>query len=762
MNKKRIIASLLILVLLIQCLTVVSLAASPAAPQQFKAQINGSYVEITWEKVTSGINYTSIERSTDSGDFQTIATFQAGINSFKDYGVSNGHIYRYRARNYNSSGFSAYTGETEIALLYPTSLTATNYYSNQVNLVWTYPSLAHYRTVNIKTMVERREDGKSSWEVVYEAPYPETEFWDVGLKPNTLYHYRIRTQYNDGTYSQYIPYGTTKTVRTSIPLTTSLWGFALSDSQIRLEWDASVLSNYTLCLQKQDSEGNFDTIYSTKTVDHYTEYGLTAGKSYYYRIYLYSDNGMSSPYSELIEIMTESIPAPSNGAALPMAGGQITVTWNYPYEVESGFEIFRKEGDGPFERIAVLSKNSSSYQDHSAVYGVSYTYKVRAYRGSNVYSAFTTTPEIINAQPTEPPQLLMAPMEGYLLVGCDSAPDGITYVLEMRTDGINGQWTDIKSASGGALMTYLFPEEGMAVELRLRAENKGNIRYGPVYRLFGSVPETPTDLKITGLGSNRVMLAWTDITEKEEGYRIYRTVSGKRSLLATLSRDAAGFTDNQPIAGAQAKYEIVAYNVMGEAKPASILATVPQKPSFKDTANLTWAAPGIDALCGLGAITQSSDRLFYPNKTITRAEFITMMFKTYGITPSGDYLFSLKDVPRNAWYYAYMMSAVKCGIIIPDENGKAYPEAALTREDLAVFLANLLIYRGRPMNVYSHEVLNRYRDSYLIPEALKSVFASLGADSIFPPQGGQFLNYQAPVTRAEGAAVLYKFLRVYP
>jgi fibronectin type 3 domain-containing protein len=239
--------------------------------------------------------------------------------------------------------------------------------------------------------------------VVYEAPYPETEFRDVGLKPNTLYHYRIRTKYSDGTYSQYIPYGSSVKVRTSIPLTTSLWGFALGDSYIRLEWDASVLSNYTLALQRQDSDGNYHTIFSTKTADHYIDYGLTAGKAYFYRIYLYSDNSMSSPYSETVEVFTESIPAPSNCAALPMAGGQITVTWNYPYAVESGFEVFRKENDGPYERIAVLPKNSSSYQDHSAVYGNSYTYKVRAYRGSNVYSAFTTSPVVVTLNPLSPP-----------------------------------------------------------------------------------------------------------------------------------------------------------------------------------------------------------------------------------------------------------------------------------------------------------------------------------------------------------------------
>lgn len=762
MKNMRVITGLLIVAILMQYLTVVSLADSPAAPQGFKAQINGSAVDISWTKVPSGVSYTLIEKSTGTGEFQVIASIHSGINSFKDNNVANGHIYRYRARNFNASGFSSYSGEVEIAFLYPVSLNTANYFSDQVNLVWTYPALAQHRTVNIKTLVERREDGKSNWETVYEAPYPETEFWDVGLKPNTLYHYRIRTQYSDGSYSQYIPYGTSVTARTSIPLTTSLWGYALSDSYIRLEWDASALNDHTLILQKQDPDGNFITIYTTRTDDHYIDYGLTAGKPYYYRMHLFSSNGMSSPFTETVEIKTESIPAPSNGAATSMAGGQITVTWNYPYEVESGFEVFRKEGSGPYERIAVVAKNSSAYQDHSAVYGASYTYKVRAFRGSNAYSAFTTSAEVINAQPNEPPQLIMAPMQGYLLVGCDSAPEGITYALEMRTGGINGKWTDLKSAQGTALIYYLFPNESMEMELRLRAENKGNIRYGQVYRFFGSVPEAPADLKVTGLGSNRVMLSWTDNTEKEEGYRIYRTVSGKRSLLAAISGDAEGYTDSQPIAGAPVKYEVVAYNIMGESKSASVQTTVPQKPSFRDTANLTWAASAIDALCGLGAFSQSSDRLFNPNRTITRAEFVTMMLKTYGIMPSGNYLFSLKDVSRDAWYYGYMMTAVKFGILIPDENGRAYPEAAMTREELAVTLTNLLACRGKPLNVYSQEVLTRYRDAYMIPDALKGVFASLGADSIFPPQGGQFLDYQAPVTRAEGAAVLYRFWRVYP
>jgi hypothetical protein len=164
MKNKRVITSLLIFAILMQCLTVVSLAAAPAAPQQFKAQINGSYVEVNWEKVPSGVIYTSIERSTDSGDFQTIATFQAGFNSFKDYGVSNGHL-SLPCQKLQRIGLQLLHQRGRDCSSLSISLTATNYYSDQVNLVWTYPSLAGYRTVSKRPWLSagRMEKAAGKW-----------------------------------------------------------------------------------------------------------------------------------------------------------------------------------------------------------------------------------------------------------------------------------------------------------------------------------------------------------------------------------------------------------------------------------------------------------------------------------------------------------------------------------------------------------------------------------------------------------------------
>lgn len=760
--KKMMVLFLILAVLLVNAVPFPGLAAvTVPSPTQFKAVINATYVDLSWASPGSSVTHTYIERSTDFGEFYTVATPQATTATYRDPGISNGHVYRYRAKHVNGQTSSAYTSEIELVYLYPTGLSSSGLYSDQINLSWTYPVLMVNRTATIKTHIERREEGQSNWVTAYEAPYPETEYRDTGLKPDTLYHYRIRTQYGENSYSNYYPYSSYYSYRTTIALSTALSGFALSGNQIRLEWDPSMLNGYTPILQRMDATGAYNNLPTGSVYDHYNDTGLTPGKAYAYRIYLRSNSGVASPLSEMVEVFTETIAAPFNISALPAAGGKVAVFWEYPFDVESGFEVWRKETGGLWQKLDVCPKNITSYTDYSAEAGKSYTYRVRAYRGSNVYSAFSTSSLLNNADPSNPPPLQIAGLDGYVLVATSDAPAGIKYVLEMR-QSINDHWVDYYQVEGGSFLAYLFPSAGDSYDLRLRSENKGNASFGPVYHFFGSVPEPPSGISVLAVGSNRVVLSWKDVTEKEDGYRIYRTVGNDRRMIAKLPKDAQRYADTTVTPGTKVSYDVVAYNPMGESGKITMKGTVPQKPAFTDLASVSWAMDGIQNLCAMGAITQSGDKLFYPARSITRAEFVTMLMKTYAVETTGDFLFSLSDVSRTNWYYPYMMTAVKHKLIIPDEKRSVRPSQALTRLEMASILANFAAYREKMLNSYSTDILNRYSDGYIIGEDDRGLMASLAGDSILPPQGGYRLQLNETVSRAEAAACIYKYWRVYP
>lgn len=732
------------------------------APGSLEAVVMSSYIQISTADKTPAGQYTIIEKSASSGDFYSVATLSSGMNSYNDYGISNGQVYKYRAKRYNSQTTSGYSNEIEVVWLYPTTLNITNAYSDQIDLSWSYPQLTINRTVDYKTVIERRLGSETSWAVIHTASFSEQEYGDHGLKPDSVYYYRIRALYPNGQYSSYVPTSSGIYRRTIISLTTPLSGFAQTDTQIRLEWDVSALNGATAYLQKMNSAGDFITVPTSKTVDHYIDSGLTSKKEYSYRLYLRSDNGSVSDFTETISIMTETIPSPTEITASPASLGRISLTWGFPYDVESGFEVWRKEQGAMWEKLDVLPKNTTGWMDYTALADKTYTYRVCAIRGENVFSDYITSAPVNNADPAAPPDLIIIPMEYYLLTGTDkAAPQGLTYTLEYRTD-INDIWHDHTSSEAGKpLLASFLPLTGKEYDLRLRSGNQGNMAYGPIYHIYASKPEAPANLKIASMGSNRVLLYWYDNTAREDGYHIYRTYGGKRTLIGTTAKDESSFADAGVTPGSAVKYEVCAFNTRGESGVVPINVSIPRKAAFKDISGILWSVDAINSLCSTGAISISPDGLFYPNQSITRAEFATILLKSFDIVPESGFLFSLKDVSPNAWYYPYIMTAVLHGIIIPDTDDKAGALDPVSKADIAVYLNRLAAFRNQTLHPFESTVLDRISDGYLVPEDLQSVITSFVGDYIMPAQNGQALNLDKSATRAEAAAIIYKFLMKY-
>lgn len=752
----------IILTLVLSPLSLADTETLPA-PGNFSARIEDNYILITVDGAQTG-QYTAIERSTDSGDYKVVATLGPGITTFKDYGVSNGHVYKYRARRRSDKSSSPYTQEIEVIYLHPLYLSIMGVYSDQINLEWSYPELPVPRTVTYETVVERKADGKSGWTVIYTAPFYQTEFRDHGLDPDTVYYYRIRTRYSDDRYSRYVPSTSGVYRRTKIDLTTPLTGFAVTERSIRLDWDREALGNHTVYLQRLDSFGEYETIFNSSTADHYIDSSdiITAGEEYTYRLYVRSSTGSVSAYSESVTVKVETIPAPFQLTARPGSYGRISLTWEYPYDVESGFEIWRKEEGKIWRKVDEVGKNTYTWTDYSALTGTSYRYRVRAIRGENVFSDFAVSGLVNNNEPIAPGQLYFLALGSYMLIGTDdTAPEGVTYTLEYRT-GINEQWNDYTlGQQEGKLLVYFFPAAGTAYDFRIRSNNQGNITYGPVYSLPASVPEAPTGLRVAQLGSGRVLLAWDDVSKTEDGYRIYRIQNQKRTLIASLDRDASSFADTNVTPGSTVSYEVRAYNARGESSAASIEVSVPQKAVFSDLDGYPWCADAVNALAASGVIARNAEGLFRPGTNITRAELVTLLLKAFDITPESDFLFTVRDVPKNSWYYPYMMTAVKHGIIIPDQNRNTYPLGTVTRAEMAVFMNRFLVSRNKMLGTVSVSYLDRFTDGYLVGEDIKPIISSLAADGILPPQGGLTLDLDRKVTRAEAAVALYRFSSRY-
>ena len=126
---KRILCIFIAVIIILSMLFSLVLSAIPVfgaelpAPQNFKAEINGTYVKISWENLDTGTSYyyTVIEKSTDHGEFVPIASLYKGRTSYNDYSISNGHIHL-PCPTILYHRFSAYTREEQVIVYYPAGL----------------------------------------------------------------------------------------------------------------------------------------------------------------------------------------------------------------------------------------------------------------------------------------------------------------------------------------------------------------------------------------------------------------------------------------------------------------------------------------------------------------------------------------------------------------------------------------------------------------------------------------------------------------
>ena len=114
------------------------------------------------------------------------------------------------------------------------------------------------------------------------------------------------------------------------------------------------------------------------------------------------------------------------------------------------------------------------------------------------------------------------------------------------------------------------------------------------------------------------------------------------------------------------------------------LAAVEKTMPFADLEADAWYAPYALEMYDRGVVTGLPGGLFAPNGTVTRAQVAQVLFALSGGVPV-NYLMQFSDVAQDAWYAEAVRWCAAMGIA-QGADGKFSPDAAVTRQDLAVML----------------------------------------------------------------------------
>jgi hypothetical protein len=174
--------------------------------------------------------------------------------------------------------------------------------------------------------------------------------------------------------------------------------------------------------------------------------------------------------------------------------------------------------------------------------------------------------------------------------------------------------------------------------------------------------------------------------------------------------------------------------------------------SFNDTSSVKWAEKYIDALSSRMIISGVGNNEFKPNSNVTREQFAKMLVEAFELLDE-EATTNLDDANKDAWFYKYVATAEKLGIVKGIGNNKFGIGSNITRQDMAVMALRAATIKGKRIKAIKQD--QEFKDEGLIADyAKESVSYMQRADIINGIAEGEFAPH-LNATRAQATKIIY-------
>ncbi|WP_372662436.1 S-layer homology domain-containing protein [Cohnella sp.] len=176
--------------------------------------------------------------------------------------------------------------------------------------------------------------------------------------------------------------------------------------------------------------------------------------------------------------------------------------------------------------------------------------------------------------------------------------------------------------------------------------------------------------------------------------------------------------------------------------------------SFEDVSSQYWAHDVIKKMAARHIVAGISDTKFAPMQSVTRAEFTALIVRALGLEAMVEVNF--KDVDGSKWYAEAAAAAYEAGIVSGRSSDTFAPNAAITRQEMAIMLVKAYeVKAGKKVTASSQ---TGFADSASISAwAQDSVNAAHELGFIQGRNNNQFVP-NGLANRAESAQVISKLL----
>ena len=513
--------------------------------------LSATSIKLNWTDTNQFEEGYKISRKVGNGEWQAnIATVGANKTTWIDDDAPIGNTYTYRVRAYAGGNYSSSANETEeFVLSAPADLTISPESATSLKITWTDTNEFEegYKI--------SRKVGDGAWEDGIATLDANIVTWTDSNAPiGNTYTYRVKAF-----VGEYYSNAAEQTEAFILSAPSNLTIIPQSSASLKLTWIDTNEFEEGYKISRKAGSGAWDNDIATVGPDiaSWTDTDAPYGTTYIYRVRAYAGESYSNAAEESKEFL---LSAPTNLAIIPQSATSLKLTWNDTNQLEEGYKISRKVGDGEWqEDIASVDANVSMWIDTNAPYGTTYTYRVKAFLYDN-YSSAAEKMEALFL--TVPGNLILTPLSAMSikLNWTDTNQFEEGYKISRKVG--DGEWEEDIASVGANLTVWTDTDApiGNIYTYRVRAyagENYSNaVEQTDVFLL-----SPPTNLTITPQSATSLKLTWSDTNQFEQGFKISRKVGNGawQENIATVGVNVTNWVDSSINNNAQYQYRIRAY-----------------------------------------------------------------------------------------------------------------------------------------------------------------------------------------------------------
>ncbi|MCL2337317.1 MAG: S-layer homology domain-containing protein, partial [Firmicutes bacterium] len=176
---------------------------------------------------------------------------------------------------------------------------------------------------------------------------------------------------------------------------------------------------------------------------------------------------------------------------------------------------------------------------------------------------------------------------------------------------------------------------------------------------------------------------------------------------------------------------------------------------FRDVQATDWFYGDVQYALSNNLFQGTSATAFAPNGPMTRAMFVTVLWRAAG-SPSIGGNNQFKDVQANAYYATAVSWAAQNKIVLGISNSSFAPNRQVTREQMAAILYRYAQFTGSALSGTVAD--KQFADLNKISDYAKKPVNALVARGIVSGKPGNLFDPQGTATRAEVASMLHRYM----